>query len=122
MLFTSSFLDSHRAGSFQVLAAIRTYLFGQIYDFAGKIHTVNIAKGSFRFAPVNVSRNHIEKYRIDDLNSIAVPRLQLCRTRLFPTHHGAGCGIENYTDLIDREGLPVGPGAALVLAGVALAQ
>ena len=35
-----------------MLAAIHKYLFDEIYDFAGKIRTVNMAKGNFRFAPV----------------------------------------------------------------------
>jgi len=51
-LFTSGFLDTLQAGSFLALAEIHSYLFGEIYDFAGKVRTVNIAKGNFRFAPV----------------------------------------------------------------------
>src|SRR5690554_266431 len=51
-LFTSGFLDDKTAGSFQALAAIHTFLFGEIYDFAGQMRKVNIAKGNFRFAPV----------------------------------------------------------------------
>ena len=39
-------------GTFEGLANIHRYLFDEIYDFAGKIRTVNIAKGSFRFAPL----------------------------------------------------------------------
>ncbi len=35
-----------------MLAAIHKYLFDEIYDFAGKVITVNIAKGNFRFASV----------------------------------------------------------------------
>jgi len=52
-LFTSGFLDTLNAGSFQALADIHLYLFDEIYDFAGKCRTVNIAKGNFRFAPVS---------------------------------------------------------------------
>ena len=48
----SGFLDCLQAGSFAALAAIHERLFGEIYDFAGKLRTVNISKGSFRFAPV----------------------------------------------------------------------
>ena len=51
-LFTTGFLDSLEVSSFQALASIHRYLFDDIYDFAGKIRTVNIAKGNFRFAPV----------------------------------------------------------------------
>lgn len=51
-LFESDFLNNYKAGTFQMLAAIHKYLFEEIYDFAGKVRTVNIAKGNFRFAPV----------------------------------------------------------------------
>ena len=39
-------------GKFAGLAKIHQYLFGEIYEFAGKVRTVNLAKGNFRFAPV----------------------------------------------------------------------
>lgn len=39
-------------GKFAGLANIHQYLFGEIYEFAGKVRTVNLAKGNFRFAPV----------------------------------------------------------------------
>lgn len=51
-LFDNRILDTLKAGSVSALKAIRKYLFGDIYDFAGKIRTFNIAKGNFRFAPV----------------------------------------------------------------------
>ena len=51
-LFTTGFLASLEVGSFQALASIHRYLFDEIYDFAGKVRTENIAKGNFRFAPV----------------------------------------------------------------------
>lgn len=51
-LFESGALDSLQAGTYQALAAIHAQLFGEIYDFAGKLRTVNLAKGNFRFAPV----------------------------------------------------------------------
>lgn len=51
-LFESNILDNMPVGSFEALASIHKYLFEEIYDFAGKIRTVNIAKGNFRFAPV----------------------------------------------------------------------
>ena len=51
-LFASGRLDTLQAGTLQALVEIHKYLFDEIYDFAGKIRTVNIAKGSFRFAPV----------------------------------------------------------------------
>ena len=51
-LFEKGILDKLEAGKFSSLQAIHKYLFDEIYDFAGKIRTVNIAKGNFRFAPV----------------------------------------------------------------------
>lgn len=51
-LFENRELDTLEAGTFSALKAIHKYLFDDIYDFAGKVRTVNIAKGNFRFAPV----------------------------------------------------------------------
>ena len=51
-LFESGLLDTFEPGTFEGLAKIHKYLFDEIYDFAGKIRTVNLAKGSFRFVPV----------------------------------------------------------------------
>ena len=51
-LFETGLLDRLEAGRFSALQAIHKQLFGDIYDFAGQIRTVNLAKGSFRFAPV----------------------------------------------------------------------
>ena len=51
-LFESGILDTLEAGKFASLQTIHRALFEDIYDFAGKIRTVNLAKGSFRFAPL----------------------------------------------------------------------
>ena len=51
-LFESRILDTLPAGKFSTLQKIHEYLFCDIYDFAGKIRSVNIAKGNFRFAPL----------------------------------------------------------------------
>ena len=51
-LFENGFLNNLPAGHFSTLQSIHRYLFGDIYDFAGQIRSVNIAKGNFRFAPV----------------------------------------------------------------------
>ena len=51
-LFENSMLDTLPAGKFSTLQAIHKYLFEDIYDFAGKLRTVNLAKGNFRFAPL----------------------------------------------------------------------
>lgn len=51
-LFETGLLDTFEVGTFRGLSAIHKYLFDDIYDFAGQIRTVNLAKGGFRFAPV----------------------------------------------------------------------
>ena len=51
-LFENGVLDTLPAGKFSTLQAIHKYLFEDIYDFAGKLRTVNLAKGNFRFAPL----------------------------------------------------------------------
>lgn len=51
-LFETDFLSTLTPGSFDALSKIHAFLFSDIYDFAGKVRTVNIAKGNFRFAPL----------------------------------------------------------------------
>lgn len=51
-LFISGDIDQVEVGKFAGLSYIHAYLFAEIYDFAGKIREVNIAKGNFRFAPL----------------------------------------------------------------------
>ena len=52
MLFENHILYNLESGKFSTLQTIHKYLFDEIYDFAGKLRTVNIAKGNFRFAPL----------------------------------------------------------------------
>jgi len=51
-LFESGALDKLEPGKFISLQAIHKALFEDIYDFAGELRTVNLAKGNFRFAPL----------------------------------------------------------------------
>jgi len=51
-LFETGLFDKLPVGKFASLQAIHKFLFEDIYDFAGKIRTVNLAKGNFRFAPL----------------------------------------------------------------------
>ena len=51
-LFEKGILDNLPAGKFSTLQTIHKYLFKDIYNFAGELRTVNIAKGNFRFAPL----------------------------------------------------------------------
>jgi len=62
-LFESGDINKVEVGIFKGLAFIHAYLFEDIYDFAGKIREVNIAKGNFRFAPLmylEASLKHID--------------------------------------------------------------
>lgn len=59
-LFESDELKKYRAGTFEMLAFIHRYLFSEIYDFAGKMREVNLAKGNFRFAPVMYLKAAVE--------------------------------------------------------------
>ena len=63
-LFESGMLDKLEAGTFSSLALIHKHLFEDIYDFAGQVRDVNLAKGSFRFAPVmylTAALEHIDR-------------------------------------------------------------
>ena len=50
-LYDNELLGTFKVGTFDGLAKIHGYLFQDVYDFAGEMRTVNIAKGGFRFAP-----------------------------------------------------------------------
>ena len=63
-LFESGMLDKLEAGTFSSLALIHKHLFEDIYEFAGQVRDVNLAKGSFRFAPVmylTAALEHIDR-------------------------------------------------------------
>ena len=51
-LFEENLLDTFETGTFKGLSQIHQYLFHEIYEFAGKMRTVNITKGGFRFASI----------------------------------------------------------------------
>lgn len=58
-LFENGYLENLEPGTYKALAEIHRFLFGEIYEFAGKLREVNIAKGNFRFAPVMYLREAI---------------------------------------------------------------
>lgn len=60
-MFETGYLDKLKAGSVESLVMIHKYLFEEIYEFAGQIREVNIAKGSFRFAPVMYLEEALKK-------------------------------------------------------------
>lgn len=51
-LYDKGILDSLEVGTYAALSRIHSYLFSDIYPFAGKMRSVNISKGGFRFAPL----------------------------------------------------------------------
>ncbi len=62
-LFDSGDIAKVAGGTYAGLAFIHAYLFEDLYDFAGKVRNVNIAKGNFRFAPLmylDASLKHID--------------------------------------------------------------
>jgi cell filamentation protein len=105
-LFTSGFLDTLNAGSFQALASIHEYLFAEIYDFAGKVREVNIAKGSFRFAPVMylaVSLKNIEAMPQTTFNEIIEKYVEM--NIAHPFREGNGRSTRIWLDLILKKEL-----------------
>ena len=73
LLFEKGILDSLPAGKFSTLQAIHRYLFEDIYEFAGEIRKVNMAKGNFRFAPLmylDAALENIDKMPQSDFDEI----------------------------------------------------
>ena len=60
-MFENGYLNSLEAGTFETLQKIHKYLFEDIYDFAGKLRNVNIAKGNFRFTPLVYLEDSLKK-------------------------------------------------------------
>lgn len=105
-LFEYGILDNQKAGSFQSLAEIHKYLFEDIYDFAGKIRTVNIAKGGFRFAPVmylESSLENIEKMPQNDFDSIVEKYVEM--NIAHPFREGNGRSMRIWLDMMFRKEL-----------------
>lgn len=72
-LYDTGFINKIEVGTFIGLAEIHKYLFDDIYEFAGKIREVNIAKGGFRFAPViylKPALEHIDQMPQSDFSEI----------------------------------------------------
>lgn len=59
-IFNNDLLKDKRAGMFSTLAFIHHTLFADIYDFAGQLRDINIAKGNFRFAPIMYLKASLE--------------------------------------------------------------
>ena len=60
-MFETGYLDTLKPGTFETLKIIHKYLFEEIYEFAGQLRKVNIAKGNFRFASAMYLNEALEK-------------------------------------------------------------
>lgn len=107
-LFENGYLDQYKPGTFQMLAVIHKYLFDEIYDFAGKIRTVNMAKGNFRFAPVmylEAAIENIEKMPQTTFDEIIEKYVEM--NIAHPFREGNGRSTRIWLDLILKEELNV---------------
>ena len=105
-LFENGYLDIYEAGTFQMLAAIHKYLFGEIYEFAGKVRTVNVAKGNFRFAPVmylQAAIENIEKMPQSTFEEIVEKYVEM--NIAHPFREGNGRSTRIWLDLILKKEL-----------------
>ena len=105
-LFEKGLLSLADAGSFSSLQKIHEYLFQDIYDFAGKIRTVNIAKGSFRFAPVVYLQDalkHIENMPQSTFDEIIKKYVEM--NVAHPFREGNGRSTRIWLDLILKKEL-----------------
>lgn len=102
-LFETNFLATLKAGSFDALSKIHAFLFSDIYPFAGKMRTVNIAKGNFRFAPLmylSAALESIEKMPQDSFDAIVEKYVEM--NVAHPFREGNGRATRIWLDHILR--------------------
>ena len=100
-LFESGILDTLPAGKFSTLQKIHEYLFSDIYDFAGKVRSVNIAKGNFRFAPLmylEVSLSNIDNMPQSNFDEIIEKYVEM--NMAHPIREGNGRSTRIWLDHI----------------------
>ncbi|SMG63153.1 filamentation induced by cAMP protein Fic [methanotrophic bacterial endosymbiont of Bathymodiolus sp.] len=100
-LFDSGDIKKVDVGTFEGLAFIHAYLFAEIYDFAGKIREVNIAKGNFRFAPLmylEVSLKNIDAMPQTNFDEIIEKYVEM--NIAHPFREGNGRATRIWLDLI----------------------
>jgi cell filamentation protein len=100
-LFESGDIDRIEVDTFNGLAQIHAYLFAEIYDFAGQLRDVNIAKGNFRFAPLmylETSSVHISKMPQSSFDQIIEKYVEM--NIAHPFREGNGRATRIWLDLI----------------------
>lgn len=100
-LFENGMLDKLEAGKFSALQAIHKYLFEDIYDFAGEIRTINLAKGNFRFAPLmylEAALENIDKMPQSNFDEIIEKYVEM--NIAHPFREGNGRSTRIWLDLI----------------------
>lgn len=105
-LFESSFIDSIEVGTVKGLKQIHAYLFGGLYDFAGQVRTVNIAKGGFSFAPAMFLENalpQIEKMPEENFEQIMDKYVEM--NVAHPFREGNGRSTRIWLDLMLKKQL-----------------
>lgn len=105
-LFETGYLDTLTAGTFESLSLIHKYLFDEIYDFAGEIREVNIAKGNFRFAPLmylQAALDNIDKMPQKDFDAIIEKYVEM--NIAHPFREGNGRATRIWLDLILKKEL-----------------
>lgn len=105
-LFEKGYLDNLEAGTFNALVKIHKYLFEDIYDFAGNIREVNIAKGSFRFAPLmylEAALSNIDKMPQSNFDEIVEKYVEM--NIAHPFREGNGRATRIWLDMIFKKEL-----------------
>ncbi len=105
-LFEKGILNTLEPGKFSALIQIHKYLFEDIYEFAGKHRTVNIAKGNFRFAPLMYLKNsleHIDSMPQSNFNEIIEKYVEM--NIAHPFREGNGRSTRIWLDLILKNNL-----------------
>ena len=105
-LFENKVIYDLKVGTFESLAFIHKYLFDEIYDFAGEIRTVNIAKGNFRFAPVMYLKSaleHIDNMPQSNFDEIVEKYVEM--NIAHPFREGNGRSARIWLDLILKKEL-----------------